>query len=76
MEFMWFVSWDDGHWALIKGVLYKICAVPKVDRFHDGGCKDLSVVAHGCGSGNPYHVRIVKSIRNIGPSLMGPYMQH
>ncbi len=50
----------DRHWALIEGVLYKKCAVPKVDIFHVGGLKDLSVGVHGCGSGNPYHVRIVK----------------
>ncbi len=43
------------------------CAVHKVDGFHVGGRKDLGV--GGWGPANPYHVRIVKSIRNIGPSL-------
>ncbi len=43
-------------------------AVPKVDRFSLGGRKDLNV--GGWGQGNPYRVRIFKSVRNIGPSLI------
>ena len=36
--------------------------------FHVGGRNDLRV--GGWGPTNPYHVRIVKSVRNIGPSLI------
>ena len=43
------------------------CAVHKVDGFHVGGRKDLGV--GGWGPANPYRVRVVKSVRNIGPSL-------
>ncbi len=47
--------------------MLKRCAVPKVDGFHVGGRKDMTV--GGWGPGNPYCVKIVISVRNIGPSL-------
>ena len=52
------------------------CVVHKVDGFHIGGSKDLDV--GGWGPANPYRVRIVKSIRIIGPSLTVPkrYCMH
>ncbi len=44
-----------------------ILGVFKVDGFYYAARKDLGV--GGWGPGNPYGVRIEKSVQNIGPSL-------